>query len=416
MSTRRSPIPSDIAPGVYIQEVAGGSRPIEAVGTSTAGFVGESPASKTGKTKISVDNLKAEVIDNWTQFKDKFFTKPTPTNSADDDWTDLAHAVYGFFLNGGRRCWVVDMGIDDASSHLDAALDVLATIDEIAILAAPGFADPLDATKSKGYYAVIQGHFGKNKLEDRVFIVDAPEEVADAKSLSTYQPAAVETDRGFTAMYAPWLLVADPKPGKDADGYTNLGKTIPVPPSGHVAGIWARNDATRGVHKAPANEIVNGALGLTHNMSSQTQATLNKNSINGIRYFRDSGYLVWGARTAAKNPEWQYVNVRRLFNMIEESIAESTRWIVFEPNDDLLWASIRRDVGAFLTDLWRQGMLMGTAPEQAFFVKCDAENNPFDSIRKGRVIIDIGIAPVFPAEFVIFRISQYEAGTDVEIA
>ena len=412
----RSQLPNYSAPGVYIQEVSGGSHPIQAVGTNTAGFVGTAPASKTASVSIATDNLKATVIDNWTQFRDSFFTKPTAANAAEDEWTNLAHAVYGFFLNGGRRCWVVDMGVDETAVQLEAALDVLATIDEIAIVAAPGFTDPPNATNNPGYYAVMQNHFAKHDLHDRVFIVDAPKEVADAQTLSTYQPTAVATEQGFTTMYAPWILVADPQPGKDADGSTRLGQTVTVPPSGHVAGIWARTDATRGVHKAPANEVVNGALGLTHNISNQTQAALNNNNINAIRYFQDEGYLVWGARTVATNPEWKYLNVRRLFNMIEESIAESTRWVVFEPNDDLLWAAIRRDVGAFLTDLWRQGMLMGSTSQEAFFVKCDAENNPFDSIQKGRVIIDVGIAPVYPAEFVIFRISQYEAGVDVEVA
>ena len=416
MTKRQSLLPNNFVPGVYIHEVTGSARPIVAADTNTAGFVGQAPASKTASKNIPATELTAAVIENWIQFKSQFFTKITKSNLEEDDWTYLAHAVHGFFLNGGRRCWVVDMGVEETAVQLEAALDKLATIDEIAILAAPGYVDPLNAKNNPGYYAVIQHHFAKNNLRDRVFIVDAPKEVADAATLSKYKPTAVETERGFTTIYAPWILVADPKPGKDADGFTKLGQTVTVPPSGHVAGIWARTDETHGVHKAPANEVVNGALGLTHNMSSQTQAILNNNAINGIRYFRDSGYLIWGARTVAKNPEWKYVNVRRLFNMIEESIAESTRWIVFEPNDAHLWTSIRRDVGAFLNDLWRQGMLMGTTPDQAFFVKCDAENNPFDSIRKGRVNIDVGIAPVYPAEFVIFRISQYEAGSDVEIA
>lgn len=410
----RSQLPNYSTPGVYVQEVSGGTRPIEAVGTSTAGFVGTAPASKTANVQLAAANLKATVIHNWTQFKDNFFTKPTAENAADDEWTYLAHAVYGFFLNGGRRCWVVDMGVAATAVQLEAALDVLATLDEIAIVAAPGFTDPPNAAKNPGYYAVMQNHFARHRLRDRVFIVDAPKEVADAQTLSSYVPTAVATEQGFTTMYAPWILVADPKPRKGADGVTKRSQTVTVPPSGHIAGIWVRSDATRGVHKAPANEVVNGALGLTHNISDQTQAALNTNNLNAIRYFPEAGYLVWGARTAATNQEWKYLNVRRLFNMVEESIAESTRWVVFEPNDELLWAAIRRDVGAFLTDLWRQGMLMGSTPQEAFFVKCDAENNSFANIQNGQVLIDVGIAPVYPAEFVIFRISHYEAGVDVE--
>ncbi|KAA3663578.1 MAG: phage tail sheath family protein [Chloroflexi bacterium] len=405
MASRHS-LPGNIGtPGVYIHEVSGGSRPIEAVGSSTAGIVGVSPASAKSDADIQADALEAKVIDNWTQFKRDYFSATKPE---DDDWTNLAHAVYGFFLNGGSRCWIVDMGNkDNTENQLEAALNMLATVDEIAILAAPGFT-------GDAFYEKMATHV--ENMKDRVFIMDAPQDQDTAAKLSAYAPGKGATQRGFATMYAPWLQVADPKPGKDADGLAIVGSTVTVPPSGHVAGIWARNDATRGVHKAPANEIVQGALGLTHNMSSQTQHELNNKGINAIRYFRDSGFLVWGARTLATDQEWRYLNVRRLFNMIEESIAESTRWIVFEPNDELLWASIRRDVGAFLNDLWQQGMLMGTAPEQAFFVKCDAENNPPDSIRNGRVIIDIGVAPVLPAEFIIFRITQYEAGTDVEIS
>ncbi|MEM7112363.1 MAG: phage tail sheath C-terminal domain-containing protein [Chloroflexota bacterium] len=400
MALRRS-LPGNIgAPGVYIHEVSGGARPVVSVGTSTAGFVGQSPKSLKASTAIDAADLKAEVIDNWTAFKSHYFSETDPDQ---DDWSDLANAVYGFFLNGGGRCWVVDMG--NSNTTLAEALEVLAGIDEVAIVAAPGFT-------SDEAYDQIATHV--NNLKDRVAILDAPQDQNTATKLSQYDPAQGKTERGFTTMYAPWLVVADPKPGK-TDGLVNRGKTITVPPSGHVAGIWARSDASRGVHKAPANEIVHGALGLTHNMSNGTQTQLNNRGINGIRFFRDTGYTVWGARTLATDPEWRYLNVRRLFNMIEESIAESTRWIVFEPNDELLWASIRRDVGAFLNDLWTQGMLMGSTPEEAFYVKCDAENNPFDSVRLGRVIIDVGIAPVLPAEFVVFRISQYEAGTEVEI-
>lgn len=405
MATRRT-LPGNIeAPGVYIHEVSGGSRPIVAVGTSTAGFIGSSPVNQSKKLKD--EDLVAYPLDNWTQFKERYFTNPPPAKP--EDWTHLAHAVYGFFLNGGRRCWVVDVGDAKKGSHLTAGLDLLAAVDEVAILAAPGFTD-------KTQYAAIAAHLTKDGISDRVAILDAPQDQNDAAKLSKFKPTEGQTDRGHTTMYAPWIKVANPNPGRDSDGFVRIGETVEIPPSGHVAGIWARSDGLRGVAKAPANETIRGAVGLTHRISDQTQAILNNEGINALRYFRDSGYTVWGARTLAKDQEWQFLNVRRLFNMIEESIAESTRWVVFEPNDQLLWASIRRDVGAFLQDLWQQGMLMGTTPEEAYYVKCDAENNPFDSIRRGRVIIDIGIAPVMPAEFVIFRIGQYEAGTEVEIA
>jgi uncharacterized protein len=417
--TPRRTLPPTGAPGVYVHEVSGGSRPIEAVGASTAGFVGTAPKSAAADVAAPA----AQVIDNWTEFKRAFFNAPPdpPGQSAtaaekntwetamqswdEGQWTNLAHAVYGFFLNGGRRCWVVDIGKDTSAAQLEKGLDALKAIDEVAIVAAPGLT-------AKDHYDKVRTHC--LACGDRVGILDAAQDA----NLDSLDPAgeSATTQRGFTTMYAPWLQVANPRPQRDSAGFAARNDYLAVPPSGHVAGVWARSDAARGVHKAPANEIVNGALGLTQNIDDQTQTTLNAKGVNAIRYFRDAGYLVWGARTLATDSEWRYLNVRRLFNMIEESIAESTRWIVFEPNDEFLWAAIRRDVGAFLMDLWRQGMLMGSTPQQAFFVKCDAENNTYDDIRRGRVIIDVGIAPVLPAEFVIFRISQYEAGSEVEIA
>jgi phage tail sheath protein FI len=207
-------------------------------------------------------------------------------------------------------------------------------------------------------------------------------------------------DSKFAALYYPWIEVMDP--------LTN--KPMMVPPSGHVAGLWCRTDATRGVHKAPANEIVMGANGLGFQVTHAEQGGLNKVGINCIRAFPGRGIRVWGARTMSSDPEWRYINVRRLFNFVERSIEQGTQWVVFEPNDPQLWARIRRDVGAFLTSLWREGMLFGANPTEAFFVKCDEELNPSVERDNGRLLIDVGLAPVKPAEFVIFRLSQYAGG------
>jgi phage tail sheath protein FI len=187
---------------------------------------------------------------------------------------------------------------------------------------------------------------------------------------------------------------------------------VPVAPSGHIAGVWARVDGTRGVHKAPANEAIRGALRLSYVLTAAEQGELNDNGVNCIRFFTREGIRIWGARTVGDaSGEWRYLPVRRLFTMIEESIVTSTRWIVFEPNDRTLWKSIRRDVTAFLTRLWRDGALMGRTPEEAFFVQCDEETNPPEVVDAGEVRVVIGIAPVKPAEFIIFRIS---AGADVD--
>ena len=193
--------------------------------------------------------------------------------------------------------------------------------------------------------------------------------------------------------------------GMDIQVFT--GEQLDTPPSGHVAGIWARTDSMRGVHKAPANELVRGAIDVTQRLTFEEQGVLNPAGVNCIRYFPREGIRVWGARTLADAAsEWRYLNVRRLFNMIEESIAEATRWIVFEPNDRTLWKSIRRDIGAFLTRVWRDGALMGRTADQAFFVKCDGETTTANDRNLGIVNIQVGFAPLKPAEFVIITIQQ----------
>lgn len=393
-------------PGVYIEEVSGGARPIQAVGTRTAGFVGVAPDATAAVNE-------AVAINNWSQFRTRFFPKDEAGNvKRNAVWTNLAHGVYGFFQNGGSRCYVVNIGegIALAGANEAAGLDILERIDEIAIVAAPGYTDP-------AAYDALKTHC--EKLKDRVAILDGPSAMTDqalqllggetVKNADWQRPA--ESARGYTTLYVPWLLVRNPLPapnGADAN--------VAVPPSGHVAGIWARSDAMRGVHKAPANEVVNGALGLTYQLTHEEQGALNPKGVNCIRFFANEGIKVWGARTlSSSDPEWRYLNVRRLFNMIEESIVASTRWIVFEPNDRPLWQAIRRDVSAFLMGFWRDGALMGRTPEEAFYVKCDEETNPIESINEGRVVIEIGIAPVKPAEFVIFRISQYQAGANSEV-
>ncbi len=200
-------------------------------------------------------------------------------------------------------------------------------------------------------------------------------------------------------MYYPWIEVANPLA-------TNGNKTIMVPPSGHVAGLWARTDETRGVWKAPANDILRGALNVELKITKGEQGILNPIGVNCIRPFGTRGIRVWGARTLSSDPSWKYVSVRRLFNMIETSILDGTQWVVFEPNDQALWERVRRTITGMLLGLWREGALFGASPDQAFFVKCDGETNPPESIELGQLVTEIGIAPVTPAEFVIFRISQ----------
>ncbi len=397
-------MPSYLSPGVFVEEVPSGPRPIEAVGTSTAGFVGEAP-----NAGASLD--EAVAINNWSQFLRTYVRDG-------DAGTDLANAVYGFFLNGGSRCYVVNTKKGGAISGKGKGLDALAAIDEIAIIAAPGMTD------AASYAALLDA---AESLGDRVAVLDAPATVDDVERLTRVVQVGSsddaggggkatarsglrprDSDGGYGALYFPWLRARD---AIESD------KIVSVPPSGCLAGIYARTDSERGVHKAPANTTVRGALGVTQQVSRAEQDVLNPAGVNCIRFFAREGIRVWGARTLAPSAsEWRYLNVRRLFNMVEESIAQNTRWVVFEPNDRPLWKAIERDVGAFLTLLWRQGALAGATPAEAFFVKCDAETNPPDVVDAGRVVTLIGIAPVKPAEFVIFQIGQSQAGTQVEAA
>lgn len=378
-------------PDIYVEEVSSGARPIEAVGTTMAGFVGVAPAADREKNK-------PVYIANWSEFCNHF--APEEENN-----TPLSHAVYGYFLNGGTDCYVVNVGKDGVVSDKGAGLELLKQIDQIAIVAAPGFTDAAS-------YDALLSHC--EELQDRVAILDGPRYVEDLMELTTTDPEkngkhARISPSGAGAQYYPWIEVADP---------FDMKKRVEIPPSGHIAGIWARSDLEKGgVHRAPANMELRGALRVTHQLTRAEQAILNPEGINCIRQFSREGILVWGARTlAGSSSEWRYLNVRRLFNMIRESIAENTRWMVFEPNDRNLWRKVRRDTSAFLTGLWRDGMLMGAAPEDAFFVKCDAETNPQDVIDRGEVRVNIGIAPVKPAEFIIFRISQSQVGAVVETA
>ena len=180
-----------------------------------------------------------------------------------------------------------------------------------------------------------------------------------------------------------------------------------------ACGVYSRTDAERGVHKAPANEIIRGALGMKYNVSKGEQDLLNPKGINAIR-FMNGAIRIWGARTLSSDPSWRYINVRRLFIMVESSIERATQWVVFEPNDHRLWKRVQRTIASFLTLLWRNGALMGVSPEQAFYVKCDEETNPPEVIDAGQLVVEIGLAPVKPAEFVIFRIGQMASGGGVE--
>jgi hypothetical protein len=251
----------------------------------------------------------------------------------------------------------------------------------------------LDLDMVKAVQTAMIGHC--EMMGDRVAILDAPPDMTP-QEVHKWRMDTAGYDSSYATLYYPWIQVDDPA----------TGRMVHIPPSGHVAGIWAETDNTRGVHKAPANAVVRGAVGLAYDTTHGEQQVLNPDGVNCIRRFPGGGIKVWGARTLSANPSWKYINVRRLFNMVEKSIERATQWAVFEPNDEFLWARMRRDISAYLSGVWSGGALFGATAGQAFFVKCDDELNPPESREIGRLIMEIGMAPVFPAEFIIIRISQ----------
>jgi phage tail sheath protein FI len=511
-------MPTYQSPGVYVEEVAAGARPIEGVGTAVAAFVGLAESGPFNRPKL---------VSNWTQF--------TSTFGGFLDGGYLAQSVYGYFMNGGGNCYVVRVG-EDAKSNGQASrsgrakeqaaaptaqigrlkatvIDPAVKPNEVSIqitdaggdnpgpeafkllvkrtgqvveeydnaqlgkgkqsvvtmvnaasklinleetnagpaerlpngetvlttplpsaalpatLSAEDYVgDVADRTGFAGLEAVdeitmlcipdLMGAYQQGAIDldtvqavqtamiahcelmgDRVAILDAPPGF-NAQQIKEWRVDKARYDSMYSTLYWPWIQTMNPA----------TGQLAPMPPSGHMAGIWARNDDTRGVHKAPANEVVRGAVDLEMNITRNEHDLLNPVGINVIRAFPGRGIRVWGARTLSSDPAWRYLNVRRLFNFLEESILAGTNWVVFEPNDEALWAKIRRTIAAFLVMQWRAGALFGSTPDESFYVKCDSETNPPEVIDAGQVVCEIGVAPVKPAEFVIFQLKQFSGG------
>jgi phage tail sheath protein FI len=373
-------MPQYLSPGVYVEEVPG-TLPIAGVGTSTAGFIGVVDPDIADELALAAEGEPA-LVTNWNQFKNQFGDFHAANST-------LAHAVYGFFNNGGGTCWVTRIKDITDIEAVNGVLNRYEAIDEIAIVTAPGAVD-----------AAVQQALIDHcvNMKDRFAILDG--QVTTTISTAAIIPTGLPPS-DFAALYFPQIRVADP---------VTKGQ-LAVPPSGHMAGIYARVDQQRGVHKAPANELVRGALGLAYSVSRNEQALLNPAGVNVIRNF-NGAITVWGARTLGGdvNGETKYINVRRLLNFLRESIDQGTQFAVFEPNAQPLWQRIVRSVNAFLTNVWRDGALFGVTPEQAFYVKCDETTNPPEVREQGQVVTEIGVSIVKPAEFVIFHISQL-AGT-----
>ncbi|NJK44394.1 MAG: phage tail sheath family protein [Pleurocapsa sp. SU_196_0] len=517
-------MPEYLSPGVYIEEVNSGPRPIEGVGTAMAAFVGFAPSGPANTPML---------VTSWQQYVDTFGAlEEGGSRNPHMPGTYLSHSIYGYFNNGGTRAYVTRVvptgGKDEkpASAQLptraskavpsltistkgapssDVQVDItrppsddvdegaftlrvkLGTVEEVYENVVLG--KPAKGAKSRAVTeAVAQSQIitiveekGAGAPAERApelgsFVIKAPQGSSMPMVQSTHFVGDVSTRSGLegleiaddvTMLVAPDLMSAYQQGMLDKDGVKAVqlamiahcervqgrmaiidplpdqspqdvkkwrekeanfdsqraafyypwvkvngpdGKPLAIPPSGHMAGIWARNDGERGVHKAPANEVVRGALDPVTQVTKGEQDTLNPSGINCIRTFTGMGVRVWGARTLSSDPAWRYINVRRLFDYVEKSVEKGTQWIVFEPNDMNLWERVRRDVSAFLTTVWRDGALFGATPQQAFFVKCDAEINPPETRDLGRLYVEIGIAPVKPAEFVVFKFSQMSGG------
>jgi hypothetical protein len=277
-------------------------------------------------------------------------------------------------------------------------LKALEDIPDVSIVAAPGYSDPAPDynTAKTNIQAVMNSLIAHcENMRYRIAVLDsvAGHAVADVREYRA------QVDSTYAALYYPWVRVLDPVTDAEVD----------LPPSGFIAGIYARNDIQKGVHKAPANEVVLGALRFEIPLNKGHQDVLNPEGINALRYFEGRGYRVWGARTISSDPEWKYVNLRRYFAFLERSIDRGTQWAVFEPNGEALWGNVRRTIEDFLFNEWKSGHLLGAKPEEAYFVKCDRTTMTQNDLDNGRMVCFIGVAPLRPAEFVIFRIGQWTA-------
>lgn len=369
-------------PGVYLEQVF--IQPEVRLPTGIPGFI--------GFADVISASLKAQsvvVINRKEEFFDKF-------NVSSAGY--LKEAVIGFFDNGGTRCYVVraDSTNNSPENALKEAIKALAPLTDVDLVAIPDVMSLPDDAIIRVQQEVIS-HC--TKQGNRFAILDA---LRKAESVSKQREGInkniTQEELRNGALYYPWLQNAQQKW---------------VPPCGHIAGIFARSDRTRGVFKAPANEEIQDAVGLEVLIDNSEQDELNPLGINCLRAFPGRGIRVWGARTLSREPNWRYINVRRLFLTLQRWIDMNMSWVTFEPNSPQLWVGIERELSSYLTQLWRAGALKGETPGQAFYVKCNAETNPPENREVGKVLTEIGLAPTSPAEFIVVRITQRPNTTEL---
>jgi uncharacterized protein len=347
-------MPEYLAPGVYVEEVSFRSKSIEGVSTSTAGFVGMTVIGPTDAPRL---------VQSFGEFEETYGGR-----------CHLASAAHAFFAQAGRRLFV--QRITGPEDHA-RGLQELENVHEIATVAAPGAEaaeELVDHATRCNRFAVLDPGKGQT-VEDVVAMRE-------------------RIDSPFAAVYYPWVRV----PG-DVD----------VPPSGFVAGVYARNDVDRGVWKAPAGMSITGAIGLETTPTEADSELLVSKRVNPLRVFEEGEIVIWGARTTSSDPEWKYVNLRRYFAYLEHSIDRGTQWTVFEPNGEPLWATVREAISDFLLSEFRKGALAGEKAEEAFFVRCDRSTMTQNDLDEGLLICLVGVAPLRPAEFVDIRIGRWTA-------
>ena len=378
-------MPEYLAPGVYVEDTSLQPKPIEGVTTSTAGFVG--PCHK-GPIK------RAILVTSLANFERTYGGRRRLRLDGGAPMSNYTwHAARAFFKEGGRRLYVARVPRWKAGD-CRKALKCFEAAEEISIVAAPGSTSGNQHGREGAAIAkVLVEHV--ERMRYRFAVLDS----GPGQSIEDVRAMRAGLNSANAALYYPWVRVKDPMNARE----------LSLPPSGFVAGIYARVDLARSASKPPANEVVTLAVGLDHNVTETSLTVLNPESINCIRAFGPRDFRVWGGRTLSADPEWKYVNVRRLFIYLEASIDKGTQWAVFEPNAEPLWARIRRAVEDFLMREWRSGSLPGSGPEEAFFVKCDRSTMTQADIDQGRLICVVGVAAVRPAEFVIFRIGQWTA-------
>ncbi len=381
-------MPRYLAPGVYVEEVSLRTRAIAAAETGTAAFFGPALRGPVG-----------EVSPPLTAFADfERLYGGTGDVRIGASWriNYVAHAVRCFFAEGGRTLHVVRTpAVKNRQSQIpgfEAAFKALDGVPGVSLVAAPG-GSQIDPAIAPSLIAHVE-----RPGSCQFAILDFP--------LGTTASGAQTGVKGVrsrsAAVYHPWIFVT-------AEGPTRANPTgaeLCLPPSGFLAGIYARVDRERGVHKAPANEVIRSAFRFEAPITSSEQEILNPEGVNCLRSRPRKGLVVWGARTTSSDPEWKYVNVRRYFLYLRQSLESGTAWVVFEPNNEPLWASVRSSVDGFLHQEWRRGALMGAKPEEAYFVKCDRSTMTAVDLAAGRLRVMVGVALIRPAEFMVFQIEQ----------